>query len=77
MEEVKRSSRASGHGPLHDIDHQAMAKLTALDQAVAVVSGTVAPFDESLVLGWRRMMTTNVVIGEAHQQCQALTRQCS
>jgi hypothetical protein len=51
------------HGPMHDLDCQTMAKLPTRDQAIAVVAGTVAPLQEGLVLGRRRVVTINVAIG--------------
>jgi len=80
-DEEREGAAMREHGLVHDFDWQAVAKQTARNQAVTVMAGTVAPLQECLVLGWRRVMTPNVAVVDTSTISGSgggrLTRPCS
>ncbi|MDR3410416.1 MAG: hypothetical protein P4L87_05660 [Formivibrio sp.] len=63
-DEEREGSAVGKHGLVHDLDWQAVAKQTARNQAIPMMAGTVAPFQECLVLSRRGVVATNVAVGE-------------
>ena len=61
-DEEREGAAVWEHGPVHDLDRQALAKSPARNQTVTVMAGTVAPFEKCLVLGWSGVMTGNVAV---------------